>query len=385
MPEHTKKCTRPFLPSGEHTRCLHLARTNAKALVRRAQLTGGPIAWEPTSSHNNVHVFAGIDGSAPPTVASVCGRVVVEATLTEMAELFRTDDTSASYRRMSGRFCGDGDLIEAEHVQTLQPTDGRSMASIKWTAHRVACGVSILQPRDFVFVEHQHDMTYKDRKGWVRSLTSIQGIAAPNTTVYVRGNLHGVAFVCLQVPTETTKIEVLQLVQWDLKGNAPHWLTRVAGAKCIQHGLGQLDRRLTEARLRPSLLHLPRLSLPPLTHARHCHMCGWRKEHCRVCGDSVCDHDSTLWEVDVEAGLHVHTRLCHGCVNDCLKGASSSSNQMHEEPTSPPSYLRASRTFGGLSPTHKAVKRGRQHATPKTKTTTTQDGELSRCRQYVLL
>ncbi|KAH9125571.1 hypothetical protein AeMF1_003840 [Aphanomyces euteiches] len=261
----------------------------SKELVKFSQLDHKFIAQLSSQANNNTTVETCMSDGA------VCARIVVQATLSEIAKLYLPTD-HASFQEYSQRLY-PGTVIEAQHVQTLRASRKRQLTAIRWTAWHVA---PIVQPRDFVVLEHNHDCSYRGQKGWVQSQHSLPSIQSPHFPEYVRGNVVRAGVVCLE-------------------GALPPWLGRLAATKFAQ-SIQNLPHRVDEARLSALDLALPERSLPSLgeTTCGRCQKhCRAPREHCRKCGFIACIDCSAVYSLRVEQGVDFHVRLCRHCVQTC--------------------------------------------------------------------
>ncbi|CAK4144943.1 unnamed protein product [Aphanomyces euteiches] len=294
----------------------------SKELVKFSQLDHKYIAQLSSQANNKTTVETCMSDGA------VCARIVVQATLSEIAKLYLPTD-HASFQEYSQRLY-PGTVIEAQHVQTLRASRKRQLTAIRWTAWHVA---PIVQPRDFVVLEvsllsldtlliyrqHNHDCSYRGQKGWVQSQHSLPSIQSPHFPEYVRGNVVRAGVVCLEVPCRPGWVQVTQIAQLDLKGALPPWLGRLAATKFAQ-SIQNLPHRVDEARLSAMDLALPERSLPSLgeTTCGRCQKhCRAPREHCRKCGFIACIDCSAVYSLRVEQGVDFHVRLCRHCVQTC--------------------------------------------------------------------
>ncbi|KAG9408347.1 hypothetical protein AC1031_021589 [Aphanomyces cochlioides] len=288
----------------------------SKELVKFSQLDHKYIAQLSSQTNNTTVETCTSDGA-------VCARIVVQATLSEIAKLYLPTD-QASFQDYSERLY-PGTVIEAHNVQTLGASRKRQLTAIRWTVWHVA---PILQPRDFVVLEHNHCCSYRGQKGWVQSQHSLQSIQSPHFPEYVRGNIVRAGVVCLEVPGRPGWVQVTQIAQLDLKGALPPWLGRLAATKFAQ-SIQNLPHRVDEARLSALDLALPDRSLPSLgeTNCGRCQRhCRAPREHCRKCGFIACIDCSAVYSLRVEQGVDFHVRLCRHCVQTCT----SATNEKEE-------------------------------------------------------
>ncbi|CAK4931085.1 unnamed protein product [Aphanomyces euteiches] len=98
----------------------------SKELVKFSQLDHKYIAQLSSQANNKTTVETCMSDGA------VCARIVVQATLSEIAKLYLPTD-HASFQEYSQRLY-PGTVIEAQHVQTLRASRKRQLTAIRWTA-----------------------------------------------------------------------------------------------------------------------------------------------------------------------------------------------------------------------------------------------------------
>ncbi|CAK4998329.1 unnamed protein product [Aphanomyces euteiches] len=157
-----------------------LRQVGREASLDMVQLTQDPntVTWQPVSfSDRNMRIFRGHDRTKPPSTITWCGITQLQATIEEVADLFRAETTEQyqDYCRMFSK-----DLLDGATLYTLtQPTAAfpRHYIGVKW---HVAETAFVIRNRDFVNVEAQFDVEFEGRRGWVRVMRSVQLTCCPD-------------------------------------------------------------------------------------------------------------------------------------------------------------------------------------------------------------
>ncbi|KAF0718192.1 hypothetical protein As57867_001841, partial [Aphanomyces stellatus] len=247
LPLPTDYFERPPLSAKDETCLRRLARTAAMDVVKASQLADASKQWRLVSTTQHLQIYHGQDPTAPRGVTSWCGRTTINATLDEVADLFRAETTD-QYKAYCKMFATD--MLDGATLYTLeQPTtqNPRHYIGIKWFAFETPL---LVKNRDFLLLESQFDIEFQGRRGWVRSLKSIELDACPDFGDLL-GLVRAVQFRTGHVFLETEKpgqLQVAQLVQTSLGGHVTGVAVAVGMKKRFRQML-DIHRFLAERRL----------------------------------------------------------------------------------------------------------------------------------------
>ncbi|KAF0691834.1 Aste57867_17004 [Aphanomyces stellatus] len=310
---------RPRLNAKDEALLRHLASTSAMDVVHVSRLADVDKQWRLVSNKHNLQVYHGRDPTAPPGVTSWCGNTVVQATLDEVADLFRAETTD-QYKDYCKMFATD--MLDGATLYTLEeptPTNPRHYIGIKWFAFETPL---LVKNRDFLLLESQFDIEFQGRRGWVRSLKSIELDACPDFGDLL-GLVRAVQFRTGHVFLETEKpgqLQVAQLVQTSLGGHVTGVAVAVGMKKRFRQML-DIHRFLAERRLAKTPF-LDVTSFVDKKASDQCRLCRrsfsflWRKkEHCRKCGNVVCSACFKVWSISLNRQV-LQRPVCTRCVHE---------------------------------------------------------------------
>ncbi|KAF0682895.1 Aste57867_25030 [Aphanomyces stellatus] len=257
------------------------------------------IRWHLDVDEPGLKMYMGDNPVAPPGTSTYCGVTEVLGTLDEIASHFRAESAG----HMSAKQVLDDHTLYT--FATPTPDYPRHLMRARWfVVDTPVKGLGIVANRDFCVLESHHDVEIDGRRGWVRSLQSIELVCCPPLTSvigFVRGTMYRSGLVALETDRPGV-LHVTQLYQFDLHLQAPLWLTKL-GMRSRCRDIVNIDLFLRAARLGGTFLadH----QLVPKDLRTNCYVCHKSfclfllKTHCLKCGEVVCRHCSKMWDVHV--------------------------------------------------------------------------------------
>ncbi|OQS04010.1 hypothetical protein THRCLA_03708 [Thraustotheca clavata] len=295
-------------------------------LVLSSRFDGGPIQWMLDSNEDGVRIFRGLDPFAPPGVSTCfCGVMEIQATLPEVAALFRLDTTQL-FQEYCARFAKD--LLDCASLYTLAaPTETHphNYIGVKWLA--VGLPTPVVKNRDWCVLECQDDFDINGVKGWARCFNSITMSCCPEIDGLVRASFYRAGYIFLQ-SEKPGYLQCMHIIQADFKGAIPPWLLNFGMIRRLKH-LVEINKFLLEQRL-GSTPTLTIEELVPLSNRRQCFLCNrkfnafTKKRQCFKCGEVVCKRCSKLWHINIK---HPLLQVC----NKCSLHSSSYNHNVHEQ------------------------------------------------------
>ncbi|RHY18500.1 hypothetical protein DYB36_005747 [Aphanomyces astaci] len=282
--------------------------------------TNGPVTWIPISNSSStsphVQVFSGKKPGESSTVAYFCAVTQLQASLDDVARVFRTE-TTAKYREHAKTFAPDY-LDCASLTNLVLPTETTPLhyIGVKWAA--VESPTIFIKPRDFCFLECQDEFVDRrtGRRGWVHSMHSVSwGQVCPpmdKSHGLVRGSIYRSGYVFIESDRPNC-LEVVHVLQVDMKGSVPSWVMSSIMKRRVME-VGRLQHYFRRVKpFSPSMLALT--DKPKKSYALHCHACRTpvfsQRHHCRTCGHVTCKKCSADVVVDVADVGRTNMRVCH--------------------------------------------------------------------------
>ncbi|CAK4067073.1 unnamed protein product [Aphanomyces euteiches] len=301
--------------------CLHEAGRQAALDIVQLTQDRNAIHWQAVSQSNqHVRIYRGQDPTKPPTVLTWCGMTQLQASIDEVADLFRAETTEQyqDYCRMFTR-----ELLDGATLYTLAlPTRSfpRHYVGVKWHAVETAFFV---QNRDFLNLEGQYDVEFEGRRGWVRVFRGVHLTCCPDISKVLnltRGHHYATGHVFF----ETDKPGYLnhtQLLHGDFGTNAPDFAVVIGMKKRLRQMLDfrrfLCERRLAKTPFMDVSLYVPKGEQYQCSLCRRNFGLFRSKEHCRKCGQVVCSHCVKSWEIPLHhkfTMVPICTRCTHHAV-----------------------------------------------------------------------
>ncbi|KAF0699644.1 Aste57867_9789 [Aphanomyces stellatus] len=321
LPQGFFRC--PPLTPDDIRKCTELGESISADLIRSAQLQGGPIRWvlNSGSSESELQIYSGDDPTAPRGVRTFCAVTQVKATTDDVAAHFRTN-TTEEYRAFCRQYAVD--IQDALLLYTIaKPTAAfpRHNIAIKWAAYDIFGVPFGVKLRDSVFLECHHDCDVQGRRGWVRSIKSIDLSCCPDlqaTLNLVRGSFYRVGMVAMETDVPGV-LQVTCVMQIDFQSKLPSFFVTAAVHRWMR-GLGMFQMALWERKLAHGRFLTDDKLIPQDARGR-CFLCQRRfgpflaKESCRKCGQVVCRNCCRDWRVALRPGdtHHVPACICFVC------------------------------------------------------------------------
>ncbi|KAF0719621.1 Aste57867_915 [Aphanomyces stellatus] len=357
LPTNYFKC--PPLAPDDVDRFMRQAHATAmqvvdKALVQRTDT----ISWSLLSDdRNGLQIYRGMDLLESSDRVKLCvGVAEVAGTIDEVVELFRNDTTTRA-KAYVARF-GRG-LLDSANLYTLaSPTLDRpnDAVAINWTAFQSPIK-PLVMPRDGCYLEGHFEFRVGAKRGWVRSVKSLQLPCCPDMQQshgLVRLTQLGAGHVFI----ESDRPGYLRLayvvhtafnVGGFLQGAASDWaIEKAIKRRCAS--LLDINTFLRENRLAtgPYVTHVV-----PRATRRQCFLCQKTfglfvsKSNCVKCGEVFCSACNREWSVPVGGGSSLtRIRACTKC-----SVAPSSGRPMDDD------ALQSTRSWSLSSSTTSAVRR----------------------------
>ncbi|KAF0706936.1 hypothetical protein AaE_013876 [Aphanomyces astaci] len=320
----------PHLSANEADFFNSVARKSCTKVIYYARRTNGPVTWIPISNSSStsphVQVFSGKKPGESSTVAYFCAVTQLQASLDDVARVFRTE-TTAKYREHAKTFAPDY-LDCASLTNLVLPTETTPLhyIGVKWAA--VESPTIFIKPRDFCFLECQDEFVDRrtGRRGWVHSMHSVSwGQVCPpmdKSHGLVRGSIYRSGYVFIESDRPNC-LEVVHVLQVDMKGSVPSWVMSSIMKRRVME-VGRLQHYFRRVKpFSPSMLALT--DKPKKSYALHCHACRTpvfsQRHHCRTCGHVTCKKCSADVVVDVADVGRTNMRVCVECTSQTRDSA----------------------------------------------------------------
>ncbi|CAK4651858.1 unnamed protein product [Aphanomyces euteiches] len=305
--------TAPLDACAQHN-LLHTAQVAGKQTLRNARSIDDHLVYamhtDPTSQRR-MKMVLGKD-SQDPSLACMVGHTQFHGTIEEFAAYFRTESL--------GR-----DTLDTQKLYTLtspSADDPLRYTGVHWTACKMPMGPS----RDFCYLESHCEFVdrfgHTDRRGWMRTLHSIDVPACPPLQAshsLIRTRMFRSGHIFLEGQTKGL-LDVYAVLTVQFDAPAQHqplqmsfmrrWVTQIMSLPNVF-----LHRRLAAKPL------LPEDAMRSKDSVKMCMICTARfnlfnsKHNCRVCGQVVCSNCHIQWKFEPNK-----VRICLKCSD----GASSS-------------------------------------------------------------
>ncbi|RHY68625.1 hypothetical protein DYB34_006714 [Aphanomyces astaci] len=328
LPPNFFKC--PPLSTDEVERLKQQAYATAMDVVQKSLVQSASpsnrsgVSWTLASNDHGLQIYrgtvnAGGAGASDQLKLSV-GVAEVAGTIDEVVALFRNDTTELT-KEYVHRF-GRGLLDSANLYTLVEPTRSHpnESVSINWMALKSPLKQVILE-RDCCYLEGHYEFEVHGKRGWVRSLKSVNLMCCPDMQ-------HALGLVrMVQVGTGHAFVEsdrpgymrIAYVVHADFRGAAPDWAIDVAIKRRCK-SLLDIDTFLRENRLAQG--HFLTSSQVVSKHLRRrCFLCqkklhgglGFTKKlNCVKCGEVFCNSCSHPWTVRV-CGIPTRIDACAKC------------------------------------------------------------------------
>ncbi|RHY00094.1 hypothetical protein DYB25_002404 [Aphanomyces astaci] len=265
--------------------------------------TNGPVTWIPISNSSStsphVQVFSGKKPGESSTVAYFCAVTQLQASLDDVARVFRTE-TTAKYREHAKTFAPDY-LDCASLTNLVLPTETTPLhyIGVKWAA--VESPTIFIKPRDFCFLECQDEFVDRrtGRRGWVHSMHSVSwGQVCPpmdKSHGLVRGSIYRSGYVFIESDRPNC-LEVVHVLQVDMKGSVPSWVMSSIMKRRVME-VGRLQHYFRRVKpFSPSMLALT--DKPKKSYALHCHACRTPHVEASATADEFWDDEPRAFKTD---------------------------------------------------------------------------------------
>ncbi|KDO26468.1 hypothetical protein SPRG_08271 [Saprolegnia parasitica CBS 223.65] len=324
---------KPHMSVAEKAFFQSVARKSCTKVIYYARRHGGPVSWVPlTSAKARVQVFRGKIPGDTSSLSYYCAVSYIKATLEEVAAVFSTDSTD-KYRKYAKVFAPDY-LDCANLCNLVVPNDENPMHYIGMKWHAVKSPTLFARPRDFCVLECQDEFVDRKtgRRGWVSSMHSVSSSNCPNmesSLQLVRGSIYRSGFVFVECAEDPTRLEVVHVLQADLKGNIPSYLVSQIMKRRVV-ALGRFEsyfqrRHLTAQGFAETLVAKHESSeCAVCQHAFH--FATLHKHNCRKCGQVVCRKCSSVWRaLTADASGKQNLRICTRCARGSAQATSEHS------------------------------------------------------------
>ncbi|OQR84993.1 hypothetical protein ACHHYP_12466 [Achlya hypogyna] len=311
---------RPHMSVQEKEFFQSVARKSCTKVIYYARRHGGPVSWVPlTSAHARVQVFRGKIPGDTSRLSYYCAVSYIKASLEEVAAVFSTDSTD-KYRKYAKVFAPDY-LDCANLCNLVVPNDENPMHYIGMKWHAVKSPTLFARARDFCILECQDEFVDRKtgRRGWVSSMHSVNSANCPimeSSHQLIRGSIYRSGFVFIESADDPSLLEVVHVLQADLKGNIPSYLV----SHIMKRRVVALGRFETYFARRHLTAHGFADSLVAKADSAECAVCqhafhfDLSKHNCRKCGQVVCRKCSSVWRA-LTADVHgkQNLRICTRC------------------------------------------------------------------------
>ncbi|CAK4078027.1 unnamed protein product [Aphanomyces euteiches] len=308
----------PPLRSEEKGFLQQLARTVAVDVINNSRISNPSMHWRLSSDHGDVHLYEGIDQSAPPGVVSWGSVTHVKASLQEVADLFTCEPSTEGYRNMM-HVISRHDTLDCAHLYSITNNDVERI-DVRWFALKSPLPGVVL-PRDLCNLDVQQPFEWEGRQGFVVGFTHIDMKCCPDFRrslglIRMRSHRAGYVFLETNIPGQ---LEVTHLYQINMGGTLPRWVIR-AGMKVRLKNVRNLDRYLREKRL-SQVSFLAEAELIPVNDRSKCFLCQAKfsilrgKTQCRKCGEVMCRLCTQVWTI-LNSGIEVPVTVCTPCSLD---------------------------------------------------------------------
>ncbi|KDO25614.1 hypothetical protein SPRG_08913 [Saprolegnia parasitica CBS 223.65] len=337
---------RPDLTRQETEFLVNLAKEMCMEVIFYAQENGGTVKWRLMETKAGVQIFQGEEFGGNDDLTYVCGVNTIKASLAEVADIFNiaSEEKLAEYSRVF-----EPDLIDMLSIYDLAtPTPDNPMhyIGVRWAA--VESTSPLVRNRDFCYLECQDEFvdTRTGKQGWVRCMHSINipsCVSLEKTLGYVRGSYYRSGFVFV----ETDKpgfLDVTHILQVNFKGRVPPWIKRQTLRQRVQ-SISRIDKHFQMKKLSAGRI-LGDIDLPSKKHVSNCHWCArkfdplfTRKFRCRKCGQVVCKHCSSHWDLILPYSGEKRVRICTMCSNLCRNESDGGDDRLSNDQFTPePAY-----------------------------------------------
>ncbi|OQR83589.1 hypothetical protein ACHHYP_14546 [Achlya hypogyna] len=338
---------RPDLTRQESEFLVNLAKEMCMEVIFYAQENGGTVKWRLMETKAGVQIFQGEEFGGNDDLTYVCGVNTIKASLAEVASIFNisSEEKLAEYSRVF-----EPDLIDMLSIYDLatpSPENPMHYIGVRWAA--VESTSPLVRNRDFCYLECQDEFvdTRTGKQGWVRCMHSINipsCVSLEKTLGYVRGSYYRSGFVFV----ETDKpgyLDVTHILQVNFKGRVPPWIKRQTLRQRVQ-SISRIDKFFQMKKLSAGRI-LGDIDLPSKKHVANCHWCArkfdlifTRKFRCRKCGQVVCKHCSSHWDLYLPYSGEKRVRICTMCSNLCRNESDAGDDRLSNDQFMPePSYV----------------------------------------------
>ncbi|KAF0719623.1 Aste57867_917 [Aphanomyces stellatus] len=320
LPSNFFKC--PPLSPGSADHFKQEAYDVSMLVVQKALIRPTPtISWTRMSdSSGGLQIYRAKDSNETSPHVKLCvGMAEVAGTIDEVIALFRQDTTERA-KAYVARF-GKG-LLDSANLYTLTtPTVAQpnELVAINWMAFKSPVQ-GIVMPRDCCYLEGQFEFDIDGKRGWVRSLNSIDVASCPDMQQshgLVRMKQLGAGHVVIESDRPGyLRIAYIVHSAFNLSGPGSDWaIDKAIKRRCAS--LLDLDTFLRENRLATGKFLLGD-QLVPKDKRHACQLCLKKfglfvsKTNCFKCGEVFCGDCNTAWTVPVR-GMQTRIEACKQC------------------------------------------------------------------------
>ncbi|KAF0700811.1 Aste57867_8662 [Aphanomyces stellatus] len=318
LPPNFFKC--PPLTTDETERLKQQAYATAMDVVQKSLIQpSDTLTWSLLSNDNGLKIYRGKDsrGDAVDHLKLSVGVAEIAGTIEEVVELFRNDTTEHA-KEYVNRF-GKGLLDSANLYTLVEPSEvhPNESVTINWMALKSPLKAVVME-RDCCYLEGHYQFEINGKRGWVRSLKSLNLMCCPDmqhALGLVRMIQMGTGHVFLE-SDRPGYMRIAYVVHADFKGAATEWaIDKAVKRRCTS--LLDIDTFLRENRLAQGHF-LSGDQLVPKDTRRQCFLCQKKfgvfvsKSNCVKCGEVFCGACNHAWTVKV-CGIPTRIDACTKC------------------------------------------------------------------------
>ncbi|ETV86460.1 hypothetical protein H257_01653 [Aphanomyces astaci] len=303
----------PTLSVGETNKFKAQAKDNVTSLVSTAVLRGGSVAWVLLSDETELKIYKATDRLRG--LSMYISRSTVVGTLDEVVDVFQTHTTELikDCKRRVGK-----DLLDVATLYDFNPPHETSTINNVGIIYAAMKSPPFVADRDSVMLECRSPFQDKSRRGWCRSLISVEVEGCPPFPGMVRAHQYGSGHLFLE-STRRGYVELSYISHVDYGAVVPIWIEDMANKKRCRN-LITIDRCLRENRLRQGqfLTKVPMAPGASLDSFRYCFLCTKpfrlfrKKSFCCKCGQVLCTGCNLWWQLNIN-GMMVAIQACLKC------------------------------------------------------------------------
>ncbi|RHY28662.1 hypothetical protein DYB32_005794 [Aphanomyces invadans] len=305
----------PKLSATDRQSFVNNAKDACRNLVRQARaMDMFPIYCESTHhrTQRRLSMRLGHDVGNPRLVC-MSAHTQVSCTVDAIADLYYTNTVQHTYEHVLhpsvlDRRC----LYPLVHRDQVAPLH---YVALNWMAVEMP---SVIADRDFCYVEY-HDEFHDgaDRRGWARAIHSVDLASCPplhDKFGMIRGKIYHSGQVFIENDGNSSVLDMHQIVCVELHGTVSHDIHHAVLVQLAEECMN-VDEYLRTVNLSQCRL------VDAMASKAHCCACceapfkvsllfaSVKRHLCRVCGHTVCEECSALWDLDCKKPV----RVCIAC------------------------------------------------------------------------